>query len=142
MIKNILIGLTLILIIISCSKSEDEIPLADPGVSSSQFDSGYLGILLQGANTMVDSIVYTNITKGSSFNIPPSQVIFNQGDTVGYFFKPLRSGNDGDDVNCCVYINTPTLMEVVFSDSVIVGTADTVIYDSVGIGTHYFPGIY
>ncbi|MDG1475763.1 MAG: hypothetical protein P8Q14_01315 [Vicingaceae bacterium] len=142
LIKNILIASSLILVIASCSKEEDEIPLADPGVSAADFDSGYLGIILEGANTMLDSITYTNETKGFSFRIAPSSIIFNQGSDTGYFFKPLRSGNEGDDVNCCIYVNTSTFLDVVFNDSIVTDTNYVMVLDSVGTGKYQFEGTY
>lgn len=142
LIKNILIASSLMILIISCSKEEDEIPLSSPNVSSADFDAGYLGIILQGANTMLDSITYTNTTKDYSINVIPQQIIFAQGDTIGYYFKPLRNGNNGDNVKCCVYVNTPTSLEIVFNDSVIVDTSYTIQFNSVGVGTYCISGTY
>jgi hypothetical protein len=135
-IKNIIIAFSLIFVISSCSKEEDEILLADPGVNSSQFDAGYLGIQLKGSNTMVDSIVYTNTTKGFSFNLLPSQIAFVQGDTLGFLSKPLLSGNKGDNVSCCIYVNTQTMLGVSFK------SINDIPLDSVPVGTFCLTGTY
>lgn len=116
-IKNILIALSLIGAMSSCSKEEDKIPLAEPGVSSSDFDYGYVGIRLKGNNSMVDSIIYTNTTKGFYFDLEPSRISFVQGDTLGLLSKTLLNGNIGDNIRCCVYVNTATLLGVAFKDS-------------------------
>ena len=117
-IRNIIIVFSFVILISSCSKEEDEIPLVDPGVSSSDFDLGYIGIRLEGSNTMVDSIIYRNLTKGFSFSIPPSQITFIQGDTAGLLTKAILNGNIGDDVSCCLYLNTATKAGVSFKDTI------------------------
>lgn len=133
-IRNILITLSIIAVISSCTKEADEIPLADPGVSGSDFDKGYVGIRLKGSNSMLDSIVYTNTTKGFSFNIQPEAIIFIQGDTTGLLSKPLWNGNTGDDISCCAYVNTPTMIGISFAGSIPL--------DSVPTGKFCFVGKY
>tara|TARA_B100000809_G_C15139756_1_gene532559 strand:+ start:2753 stop:3169 length:417 start_codon:yes stop_codon:yes gene_type:complete len=115
-IKNILIALSLIVAMSSCSKEDDEIPLAQPQVASTDFDQGYVGVRLKGSGSMVDSIIYRNTTKGFSFNLAPSLIAFIQGDTLGLLSKPLLNGNTGDIINCSIYLNTTTELGVGFTD--------------------------
>ena len=106
----------------SCSKEESEIPLANPGVSSDDFDTGYLGIRLEGNNSMVDSIVYTNTTRGFSFNLNPEEIIFidqvGKVDT-GALSKSLYNAKRGDVVNCCVYMNSSSLLGITYIDTIV-----------------------
>ena len=134
-IKTIIVAFSLIMAISSCSKEEDEVPLADPGVSAADFDSGFLGLRLVGASSMVDSIIYTNTTKGNSFHIDPSSIVFIQALGTGLLYKPLHSGNTGDVVECCVYVNTATELGVSFR-------TDTIILNSVSAGLNCYTGTY
>jgi len=134
-IKNILLTLILIVVMGSCSKEENEIPLADPGVSISDFDSGFIGIALEGANTFVDSIIYTNITKGASFHIAPSFINFTQSLDTGLLYRPLYNGNTGDEVECCVYLNTATMLGISF-------VKDTILLDAKPAGVFCQIGTY
>lgn len=135
-IKNILIALSLIVAMSSCSKEDDKIPLADPGVSSSDFDHGYVGIRLKGSNSMVDSIIYTNITKEFSFDLEPSHIAFVQGDTLGLLSRTLLNGNTGDIINCSIYLNTTTQLGVGFTD------VYNIPLDSVSAGKFSLDGTY
>lgn len=113
-IKNGLIALSLIVTIASCSKEEDEIPLASPGVSAANFDSGHLLIMLVGSAGVVDSIIYTNETKGFSNSINVAGLGYTVGNNQSILSKPLYDGNKNDQIKCCVYLNTASEIGIAF----------------------------
>jgi len=122
--------------------------LADPGVSASDFDAGYLGIRMEGtfssigsnSNNHIDSIIYTNLTKGFGFQINPSSLVFVQTDTTGVlggaYYKSLLNGNTGDDITCCIYVKQPITVGVILSRS------DTFVSTAVPNGVFCHTGKY
>ncbi|MGB0881814.1 MAG: hypothetical protein ACPGSO_02595 [Vicingaceae bacterium] len=130
-----LLALLIITVIVSCSKEEDEIPLASPGVSADDFESGYIGIRLEESNKKVDSIVYSNTSRGFSFNLQPSEIIFTQNVDTGTLSKSLYNATRGDDVNCCVYLNSTAVIGITFVDTL-------VPMDTVSAGKYCVSGKY
>ncbi len=116
---GVLIGLLFVVVIASCSKEEDEIPLADSGVSAADYNHGFLGIRLEDNNKKVDSIVYSNTTRGFSLSIQPSEIIFVQSSDTGVLSKPYYNAKTGEDVNCCVYLNSASVIGITFVDTLI-----------------------
>lgn len=131
-----LIILPLIISVVSCSKEEDEVPLANPGVTADDFDNGYLGIRLLGSAGLVDSIRYTNLTKGVSISPNASEIAFVQGSNYGLLAKPLRNGNTGDQIRCCVYLNTATDIVITYVDD------PTIPFVSAPAGKYCIDGTY
>lgn len=114
MIRNGLIAFAFILTIVSCSKEEDEVPLASPNVSAENFDGGHLLIMMEGSAGVVDSIIYTNETKGFSNKINLGGLGYTVSNNKTILTKPLYDGSDNDQVRCCVYLNSPTEIGIAF----------------------------
>ena len=66
-----LIIFSLVVVLFSCTKEEEPIKLAEVDVQ--EFDSGYLIIKLETDPVYLDSIHYTNQTKGTSFKIEKTE---------------------------------------------------------------------
>ncbi|MBL4667892.1 MAG: hypothetical protein JKY30_01350 [Flavobacteriales bacterium] len=99
----------------SCSKEDEEVPLANVEVET--FDKGYLLIKIHADPSLsIDSIKYFNFTKGTSFDIPNSDLGYNLSANLAVLSKPLISGTKNDQVQCCIYLKTPINFAVAFED--------------------------
>lgn len=111
-----LIAFSFVLVLFSCTKEEEPIKLAEVDVQ--EFDSGYLIIKLESDPVYLDSILYTNQTKSTSFKIEKTEFFgYNSiSNPIASIFRPLLNGNDSDIVQCCFYVNEPMSIGVVFED--------------------------
>lgn len=109
-----LIAFSFVLVLFSCTKEEEPIKLAEVNVVD--FDAGHLIITLYDDPVYLDSIYYINNTKGTSFKI--EKTAFSGYDdplnTVTQISRNLLSGNSGDIVQCCFYVNTPIVVKASF----------------------------
>jgi hypothetical protein len=111
----VLIIFTGSLIFFSCSKEDEEVPLAEVDVET--FDKGYLLIKIDADPALsIDSIKYFNFTKGTSFDIPNSDLGYNLSSNLAVLSKPLLSGTTNDQVQCCIYLKTPINFAIAFED--------------------------
>lgn len=113
-LNRFLIILPLIIIFFSCSKEEEEIKRVD--YTAASFDSGRLKIKLLADPVYVDSIKYSNITKGVTSTINKSGLAYDQPNNISMMSLPLLSGNTNDQVQCCVYLNASVNIGIVFED--------------------------
>lgn len=131
-----LIGLLFVVFVTSCSKEDDEIPLAESGVSAADFNHGYLGIWLEDNNKKADSIIYLNTTRGNSLFIESSEIIFVHNIDTGSLSKSLYNGKTGENVECCVYLNSAAVIGVTFDEDA------AIVMDTVPAGKYCVAGKY
>jgi hypothetical protein len=105
---------------LSCSKEEEPVPLKE--FDSPSYDVGHLMIKLDGQPSIVDSIKYTNLTSGVVSPIDVSRLNYYQTSNMSLLSMALANGNSGNQVRCCVYLNTATNIGIVYefmsSDSI------------------------
>lgn len=106
--------MSFVLVLLSCSKEEDPVEVVDVEVSS--FDRGYLLIKVEPEIAYLDSLIYTNLTKGTTFTIYQSELGFNQNSNIAIYSKPIINGNRNDAVQCCAYLNHSVEVGVAFED--------------------------
>jgi len=106
--------LPLVIAMFSCSKEEGEIIPAENQVKSENFDAGHLLIILADAPGVVDSIIYKNQTKGFSHEINQAGLGYLADSNISILSKPFLTGNTGDQIECCVYLNTPSEIGIAF----------------------------
>lgn len=109
-----LVLLPLIIILFSCSKEEEEVKLVE--YTTPSFDNGHLKIKLLTDPGYVDSIKYSNITKGVTSTINKSGFAYDQLNNLSILSLPILSGNSNDQVECCVYLNSSVNIGIVFEN--------------------------
>ncbi|MCB0401401.1 MAG: hypothetical protein KDD41_04910 [Flavobacteriales bacterium] len=116
MIKHIplLLIVGVLFAFVACSK-EDANEVTPKEYSSPSYDKGYLLIKISDVPTIIDSIKYTNYTTGVS-TLLYDQMVYYQFSNTSVFSKALATGHSGDQVQCCVYLNTPTNIGIRFAD--------------------------
>ncbi len=117
-------------VLFSCSKDEEEVVAAE--FSSASFDIGHLTVKMIGIPAVVDSIEYTNLTKGITNTVDHSGFIYDQPNNMSVLSVALASGNLNDQVQCCVYLNSSISIGVAFknitSDSITTTFTSSSIY--------------
>ncbi len=112
----LIIAFGFVLGVLSCTKEKD--PVAVTPVEIGSFNTGYLSIKLLDDPLFLDSIYYTNLTKGTSFKIDKADFFgFNAATSpITSISRPLNSGATGDEVQCCFYLNAPMELGVAFEN--------------------------
>ena len=101
-------------VLVSCSKEEDETK-ATP-FSSPTYDEGNVSVVFNNIPNIIDSILYFNHTRGTSTSINVSELIFyNNPSPYSVLNKAIASGKTNDQVECCVYFNTPLNIFISFN---------------------------
>lgn len=96
-----------VLILFACSKEDNPEPKTydyDPP----SYDQGHLMVKVTNIPAIVDSIIYTNITKGVTNKIDKSGLVYYQNNNYSVLSLPMANGNTNDQLQCCVYINQAT----------------------------------
>jgi len=104
--------LFLAILFIACSKEDEEItpyPYTPPN-----YDVGHLMVKITNNPGVVDSIEYTNLTKGFTSLIEKSELTYYQSNNYSALSQALANGSAGDQVRCCVYLNQATNIGVEF----------------------------
>lgn len=92
---------------IACSK-EDEKEVTPYPYTSPSYDIGHLMVKITNDNSIVDSVKYTNLVKGVTNTIDKSKMVYYPSNNYSVLSVPMASGNTGDQVRCCVYLNQST----------------------------------
>ncbi len=127
--------LLLIVFSFSCSKEDEEV--GRPDYTTTTFDNGHLKIKLLADPANVDSVIYTNTTKGV-INTVTSSFAFDQPNNLSVLSEPLVNGNTGDQVSCRVYLNSAVDIGVIFED-IHLDSINTVFTSA---STYYIQGTY
>lgn len=101
------------LIFVACSKEDKPEPKVydyDPP----SYDQGHLMVKVTNIPGIVDSIIYTNITKGVTNTIDKGGLVYYQNNNYSILSVALANGNVNDQLQCCVYINQATNVGVEF----------------------------
>lgn len=109
------IGFVLIfsLFFIACSK-EDEKEVTPYPYTPPSYDVGYLMVKITNNPSIVDSIKYTNLTKGTTNHIEKSELTYYSSNNYSVLSKAIANGNTNDQVSCCVYLNQATNIGIEF----------------------------
>lgn len=98
----------------ACSKEEEEV--TPTAYTSPTFDIGYLKVVVDGQPEVIDSIRYTNSTKGVSNLMSTSQIVYYQFNNTSVYSKAMATGHAGDAVQACVYLSTGTNIGIAFEN--------------------------
>lgn len=116
-VKNFLKTLIILpfccLMLVSCSKEEEEVPLVDNNAPS--YDVGYLTIKFTGLPFKADSVVYINTTKSVS-NTVNTTFGYDQVNDISFLSIPLANGHKNDQLQCCVSLNDTTNIGIAFTN--------------------------
>jgi|GEM_PF-3166194 len=105
--------LLLVVFIVGCSK-EDKKEVTPYPYTPPSYDVGYLMVKITNDPSIVDSIKYTNITKGTSNRIEKSELTYYSSNNYSVLSKAIANGNANDQVSCCVYLNQATNIGIEF----------------------------
>lgn len=136
-IRILLVAFTIMTLIISCSK-EDKIEPKAYDYQPRDYDQGHLMVKVTNIPSVVDSIIYTNITKGVVNRIDKSGLAYYQNNNYSVLSIPMASGKTNDQLQCCVYINQVTNVGVEFYFR----SADSVQTTFVNSNVHCVAGNY
>ncbi|MDF1673802.1 MAG: hypothetical protein P1U41_09860 [Vicingaceae bacterium] len=103
---SILILVFSTLVFVACSKEEKKVtpyPYTSPS-----YDIGHLMVKITNDNSIVDSVKYTNLAKGVTNTIDKSKMVYYPSNNYSVLSVAMASGNVGDQVRCCVYLNQST----------------------------------
>lgn len=132
-----LILFSILLAIISCSKEEEEVKLAPVPVIN--YDNGRLMIKMTGdASLRLDSVIYTNLTKGFEETVSLSSIGYSNGADLSLLSQPVFNGNTGDQVRCCVYLKVNNPIAISFQEV----HFDSLQMTTISAGVHCMTGTY
>ncbi len=119
-VKISIVLFTSLLTLIACSKEEE--PVKPYEYTPASYDVGYLMVKINGNPAIVDSIEYTNQTRGVKNTVDLTKLVYYPASGTSVLSMAFANGNIGDDVQCCIFINTLTSAGVEFefipSDSI------------------------
>ena len=124
--QPVIVVLLLAVLFGSCSK-EDEREVTPYPYTSPSYDVGHLMVKITNVPSIVDSINYTNLTKGVTNSIDKSKMAYYQNNNYSVLSVPMANGNSGDQVSCCIYLTQATSvgMEFIFRSADSIATTFT-----------------